>query len=47
MIKETKALTFYDPFDCRLDTMKLDPPKDNEMQCKAIYSLISIGTEII
>ncbi|MDD2960104.1 MAG: zinc-binding alcohol dehydrogenase [Lachnospiraceae bacterium] len=45
MVKETKIIRFHDSFDCRLDTIELQAPKDDELQCKSLYSVISIGTE--
>lgn len=45
MINKTKVIRFHDSFDCRLDTVDLPPMKDDELQCKSLYSVISIGTE--
>lgn len=45
MIDKTKVIRFHGSFDCRLDTEELLPPSDDELQCKSLYSVISIGTE--
>ena len=46
-ITKTKQILFHEAFDCRLDTVLLDPLKDDEICCKAIKSVISVGSEAI
>lgn len=47
MYTESKVIMMYGPFDVRLDTVPVAPLKDDEVQCKSIKSLISVGTEAI
>lgn len=47
MKTSAKVLRFHEKYDCRLDQLPLEPLKDNEMQCKAIYSAVSIGSDKI
>jgi threonine dehydrogenase-like Zn-dependent dehydrogenase len=44
---DTRQIRFHDAFDCRLDTVTLDPLRDDEIRCKAIKSIISTGSEVI
>jgi threonine dehydrogenase-like Zn-dependent dehydrogenase len=44
---ETRQILFHDEFDCRLDSVALDPLKDDEICCQAIKSVISVGSETI
>jgi threonine dehydrogenase-like Zn-dependent dehydrogenase len=46
-ITKTKQILFHEAFDCRLDTVPLAPLKDDEICCKAIKSVISVGSETI
>ena len=47
MITSSKVLRFHEKCDCRLDDMPLAPLKDDELQCKAVYSAVSIGSDKI
>jgi threonine dehydrogenase-like Zn-dependent dehydrogenase len=44
---KTNQILFHEEFDCRLDTVALEPLKDDEICCKAIKSVISVGSETI
>lgn len=47
MITESKVIFMKGAFDVSLDTVPLAPPDDDQVQVKAIRSLISTGTEAI
>ena len=47
MKTKSKVIRMHGPRDVRLDTLPLEPLGDDEVQCKAIRSLISVGTEAI
>lgn len=47
MYTESKVIMMHGPFDARLDTVPLPPLGDDEVQCKSVKSLISVGTEAI
>jgi Threonine dehydrogenase and related Zn-dependent dehydrogenases len=47
MITERKALRFFEECDCRLVTEALDPVGEDEIQCKSLYSVLSMGSELI
>lgn len=44
---KSRAVRYHEPFDCRLDTIDIPAAKDNEITCRALYSLISAGSECI
>ncbi len=47
MKMSTKVLRFHEKHDCRLDELPLEPPGPGEIQCKAVYSAVSIGSDLI
>lgn len=44
---KTRNIRYHGEFDVSLETLDLEPMKKNEIRCKAIKSLVSIGSETI